>query len=289
MKAVFMKKLAKQVGWIILSAFCFFMILFLVQWLTFEVADLLLIENHLFLLFLSCLFAIIYRKGYGLTGAIVFVILLLFLMFKEHNLTVPLYNSSALLILGAAIGSFVKLQKWWFGIGTFVLSLLVLWNAQSIYSTIEVEDIAPPQKTDATGFNKLSKTFISLEGKTLHLSNDTVYLVNFTFYACKPCREKHPSLKLLEKAFANQPFKLITIHCVDSMDVFQKHYRMDENCYHNPNEKANLMLGIKSFPYEIIYDKNGREARRFSGFTLNSKEDYQAKSTLLIKKLLKEK
>ena len=289
MHAITIKQLAKHTGWIILSTLCFLIILFLVQWFTFEVADLLLIENHVLLLLLSCVLAILFPKRYGLTGAVVFVALLLFLMFLDQNLTFPLYNSSALLVLGAAIGTFVKQKKWWFGAGSFVFSLLVLWNAQRIYSTIEVVDVAPRQKTDVARFNELSRTFISLDGRSLQLSKDTVYLVNFTFHACKPCRDKHPSLKLLEKAFANQPFKLITIHCVDSIDVFEKHYRNIDNCYHNPDEKTSLKLGVKSFPFEIIFGKNGREMRQYAGFSLDSQKDYLVKTTQLIVRLIQEK
>ena len=289
MNAVTLKQLAKHTGWILLSTICFLIILFLVQWLTFEVAHLLLIENHVLLLLLSCILAIVFPKRYGLTGAVIFVASLLFLMFLDHNLTFPLYNSSALLVLGAAIGTFVKQKKWWFGIGSFVLILLILLNAQRVYGTIEVVDVAPRQKTDVVRFNELSKTFSSLDGQSLQLSKDTVYLVNFTFYACKPCREKHPSLKLLEKAFANQPFKLITIHCVDSIDVFEKYYRDVDNCYHNPDEKTSLTLGVKSFPFEIIYGKNGREMRRYAGFSLDSQKDYLEKTTQIIVRLIQEK
>lgn len=277
------------VGWIILSTLCFLIILFLVQWLTFEVAHLLLIENHVLLLLLSCILAIVFPKRYGLTGAVVFVALLLFLMFLDHNLTFPLYNSSALLVLGAAIGTLLKQKKWWFGAGSFVLSLLVLWNAQRVYGAIEVVEVAPRQKTDVARFNELSKTFNSLDGQSLQLSKDTVYLVNFTFYACKPCRDKHPSLKLLEKAFANQPFKLITIHCVDSIDVFEKYYRDVDNCYHNSDEKTSLKLGVKSFPFEIIFGKNGREMRRYAGFSLDSQKDYLEKTTQIIVRLIQER
>lgn len=289
MHAITIKQLAKHTGWIILSTLCFLIILFLVQWFTFEVADLLLIENHVLLLLLSCVLAILFPKRYGLTGAVVFVALLLFLMFLDQNLTFPLYNSSALLVLGAAIGTFVKQKKWWFGAGSFVFSLLVLWNAQRIYSTIEVVDVAPRQKTDVARFNELSRTFSSLDGQSLQLSKDTVYLVNFTFYACKPCRDKHPSLKMLKKAFANQPFKLITIHCVDSIDVFEKYYRNVDNCYHNPDEKTSLKLGVKSFPFEIIFGKNGREMRQYAGFSLDSQKDYLEKTTQLIVRLIQEK
>jgi thiol-disulfide isomerase/thioredoxin len=260
-----------------------------VQWLTFEVANLLLIENHLLLFLLSCLFAVLFPRPYGLTGASVFVALLLLLMFVDHNLSLQLYNICCLMVLGAALGTFTKQKKWWFSAVSFVLSILVLWNAHRNYSTIEIVNVAPQQKTDISRFNELGKTFISQNGDSLHLSLDTVYLVNFTFYACKPCREKHPSLKLLQQAFANQPFKLITIHCVDSIDIFQKHYQNIDNCYHNPNQKNSLKLGVSSYPYEIIFGKNGQEIRRHSGFSIDAKEDYLAKTKSLIEELLGEK
>jgi thiol-disulfide isomerase/thioredoxin len=260
-----------------------------VQWLTFEVANLLLIENHLLLFLLSCLFAVLFPRPYGLTGAGVFVTLLLLLMFVDHNLSLQLYNICCLMVLGAALGTFIKQKKWWFSAGSFVLSLLVLWNANRNYSTIEVVNVGPQQKTDISSFNELSKAFISQNGDILHLSLDTVYLVNFTFYACKPCREKHPSLKLLQQAFANQPFKLVTIHCVDSIDIFQKHYRNIDNCYHNPNQKNSLKLGVSSYPYEIIFGKNGQEIRRHSGFSIDAKEDYLAKTKSLIEELVGKK
>lgn len=283
------KQLFKHIGWTLLSILCFLVILFLVQWLTFEVANLLLIENHLLLFLLSFLFAMLFPRPYGLTGAGVFAALLLLLMFMDHNLSLQLFNVCGLMVLGAALVTFIKQKKWWFSAVSFVLSILVLWNAHRNYSTIEVVNVAPQQKTDISRFNELSKAFISQNGDSLHLSLDTVYLVNFTFYACKPCREKHPSLKLLQQAFANQPFKLITIHCVDSIDIFQKHYRNIDNCYHNPNQKNSLKLGVSSYPYEIIFGKNGQEIRRHSGFSIDAKEDYLAKTKSLIEELLGKK
>lgn len=283
------KQLFKHIRWTSLSVLCFLVILFLVQWLTFEVANLLLIENHLLLFLLSCLFAVLFPRPYGLTGASIFVALLLLLMFMDHNLSLQLYNICCLMVLGAALGTFTKQKKWWFSAVSFVLSILVSWNAHRNYSTIEVVNVAPQQKTDISRFNELSKAFISQNGDSLHLSLDTVYLVNFTFYACKPCREKHPSLKLLQQTFANQPFKLITIHCVDSIDIFQKHYRNIDNCYHNPNQKNSLKLGVSSYPYEIIFGKNGQEIRRHSGFSIDAKEDYLAKTKSLIEELVGKK
>lgn len=283
------KQLAKHTCWIILSAICILGIVFLVQWLTFDGADLLLIKNHILLLVLACLFAIIFPKRYGFIGAVVFVALLLFLMFLDNNLSFPSYNLCALLLLGTAIGTFIKKKWWWLGSTSMALSLVVLWSAQRVYGTIEVVDMEPQHQTDASRFNELSNTFVSLGGKSLQLSKDTVYLVNFTFYACKPCRDKQPSLDLLEKAFANQPFKLVTIHCVDSITVFEKHYRKYQNCYHNPNEKTSLKLGIQGYPHEIIFSKSGREMRRYAGFTRDSQEDYLEKTTKLIARLLGEK
>lgn len=280
------KQLVKHAGWIMLSAICIFGIVLLVQWLTFEVADLLLIENHILLLVLACLFAIIFPKRFGLIGACVFVVLLLLLMFLENNLSFPLYNLCALLLLGTAIGTLMKEKRWWFGSIGVVLSLIVLWNAERVYVTIEVVNMAPQHQTDATRFNELSNTFVALDGNSLQLAKDTVYLVNFTFYACKPCRDKQPSLELLEKAFVNKPFKLVTIHCVDSIDVFEKHYSKYPNCYHNPNEKTSLKLSIQSYPYEIIFSKSGREMRRYAGFTRDSQKDYLEKTTQLIERLL---
>ncbi|MFM6994552.1 MAG: TlpA family protein disulfide reductase [Sediminibacterium sp.] len=283
------KQLVKTAGWIILSVLCNFCIVFLVQLFTFEAADLLLIENHLLLLVLACLFVIIYPKYYGLIGTVIFVALLLLLMFLDHNLTFLLYNLSALLLLGAAIGTLIKKKRWWQTSVSIVLSIVVLWNAERVYGTIEVVAVAPQQKTDATRFNELSKAFVSSDSKSLQLAKDTVYLVNYTFYACKPCRDKQPSLAILEKAFANKPFKLITIHCVDSIAVFEKHYSKYLNCYHNPDEKNSLKLGIRSYPYEIIFSKSGREVRRFAGFARDAQKDYLKQTTQLIERLLKKK
>lgn len=267
----------------------YFIILFLVQWLTFEVADLLLIENHLLLWLLSCLFSIIFRNQHTLTGAIVFVSLLLLLMYLDSNLSAPLINVCGLLVLGAATGTFIKQKKWWFVIGSFILSIIVFWHSYRSYSSIEVVNLVPKEKTDLVLFNRLSKTFISQKGDSLQLSLDTVYLINFTFYACKPCREKQPSLNDLKNTFANQPFKIVTIHCVDSINIFKKYYPNDNNTFHNANEKTSSEFGVNSYPFEIIYSRKGKEARRFNGFSRDIKEDYLTKTTHLIKKLLHEK
>lgn len=289
MQVVFMKNFLKHTGWVVLSTLCFFIVFFFVQWLTFEILDLLLIQNHLLLFALSGLVGLIFPKWYGLIGASVLVMLLSLLMLLEDNLTILLYSSSALIVLGSATGVFLRKKIHFAWITTLAIGGLVLWNAYKTYSTITTVTVPAEKKTDATRFNVFCDDFVALDGSKLHLSRDTVYLVNFTFYTCKPCREKHPSLKLLEKEFAHLPFKLVTIHSVDSMDVFRKHYSDYANCYHNPNVKRNQQLGIDSYPYEIIFNKKGNEIRRFSGFSPDAEEDYISKTRMLIKKLLDEK
>lgn len=284
-----MKQWLKHTGWVVLSALCFFIVFFFVQWLTFELLDLLLIQNHLLLFALSGLVGLTFPKWYGLIGAIVLVMLLLLLMLLENNLTFLLYSASALIVLGSATGVFLRKKKHIAWLVSLVFGGLVLWNAYQTYSTISTAVVPAEKKTDAEQLNAFSNGFVSLDGSKLHLSQDTVYLVNFTFYACKPCRDKHPSLVQLEKEFANQPFKWVTIHSVDSLDVFRKYYKSYNNCYHNPNEKSNQQLGISSYPYEIIFDKKGEEVRRMNGFSQDAKANYVDQTTQLLTQLIHDK
>lgn len=279
----------KHTGWVVLSTLCFFLAMLVVQYITFELLDLTLIVNHVLLFALSALVGLAFAKWRGLIGAVVFSLILFTLMFSANNLTFEIYAACALIVTGAATGTLIRQKKRIAWILTLLTGSLVLLIAYQTYSTITVEHVAATQKTDVSRFNKMGSDFVSINGENFRISEDTVYLINFTFHACKPCRNKRPSLELLEKEFINKPFKLVTIHCVESEEVFRKYYSDYTNCYHNSNPKVEQMLGIPSYPYEIIFDKNGREVRRFSAFSLDAKDDYQAKTRKLIKKLLHEK
>lgn len=281
-------RILKHIGWVVLSTLCFFIVLFFVQWLTFEVADLRLITNHVLLFLFAGLIGLALPKWYGPTGAFVLSMIMFVLMASANNLTFELYNFLGLLVIASFAGTFIRQKKRIGWIVCLLIGGLVLLNAYQKYSTITLVEVSKNQKTDATRFNAISKDFVSMKGQRLRLSEDTVYLVNFTFHACKPCRNKQPSLQLLEKEFTHQPFKLVTVHCVDSMDVFKKYYSDYANCFHNTDPKLEQKLSIPSYPYEIIFDKKGHEVRRFNGFSMDSKNDYLNKTSALIKKLIHE-
>lgn len=289
MQIVFMMKSVKWFGWTVLSALSYALILVIVQLLTFGLWELPLIVNHILLFAFSLIVGLVFSGWYSLTGCGVFTFVISAWMYFDGNLTLELINAMVLILAGGATGAFFMLKRRLFGIGSFLLGTVTLIIAYQQYSTIEVEKISESGRYNIDDFNSVVTQFVSIDGTKMRLSLDTVYLVNFTFYSCKPCRDKKKVLRELKLKFNNVPFQLINVHTAEPLSVFKTYYRDSDYAFHNSDSENDKKLGVDSYPCEFIFDKKGNEIRRMKGFSLDAQEDYLETTSLLINKLIDEK
>ncbi len=121
---------------------------------------------------------------------------------------------------------------------------------------------------------------------------DSIYLLEFFFKSCAPCKMKEKILPRIAQEFKNLPFKIIYIDNaeIDDFQSFTEGARgkmYAENFY---DEKNILIqnLKVQSFPLEVIIDKKGVIRHTYSGYSFDDDNEYFKITTNKIKDLLNE-
>lgn len=277
----------RSVGWVLLSTLCFFGTFILIQWLSYEVLDSLHFAlNHLLLFLLFGLLSWIFPKNYGLYGTIGTVFIFLTILKLENNLPIDIILLASILLLGGFTGFLIKKKKYKLLIIPSIALLFIFWQLFVLFMKMTPEIVLDKEKVSITYFNAQADSVLNVSNKRLTLSKDTVYLVNFTLYHCSPCRQKKKVLKKIEQKFTNAPFRIITIHSIEDKKYFFEHYADKKDTYHDYGYKMTKAFKIPGAPCEFIFDREGRELRRFFGFSAELSSDYEQKTIELIKKNL---
>lgn len=277
----------QTIGWIFLSTLCFFGVFILIQWLSYEVFDSLhIVLNHLILVGLFTGLSWALPKNYGIYGTLGSVFIFLTILILDNNLRYDLILSSSVLILGGVTGFLIKKRRYKLLIVPSIAMLFIFWQVYEMYSKMISYTVSEKDKINIIYFNEQADSVLNVSNKRLTLSKDTVYLVNFTLYHCSPCRQKKKVLKKIEQKFTNAPFRIITIHSIEDKKYFFEHYADKKDTYHDYGYKMTKAFKIPGAPFEFIFDREGRELRRFSGFSAELSSEYEQKTIELIKKNL---
>ncbi len=280
--------LSKVIGWICLSTLIFLCLFILLQWLTHEVFLFQRIVHHIWLFILFGAASFILPKYYGLVGGSIIGLFWIVFIFLTNNLDFQNLAISSVMILGCVSGYLLKNRLYFFGSLNIFFSIVILLYAYSKYSSITDSIVKNNHKLMINDLNESVEHVTAINGRTLKFSEDSVYLVNFTFYSCLPCRKKKKYLEQLAAHFSNRPFRVIEIHSFEPKEVFLKYYKETKNAYHDSGQVLTKKLRITSAPYELLFDKKGNEARRISGFDSEMADDYMNKSIELITNYLRE-
>jgi thiol-disulfide isomerase/thioredoxin len=116
---------------------------------------------------------------------------------------------------------------------------------------------------------------------TLHLKNDTVYLVNFWATWCGPCRDELPAIEKVREKYKSNKFRILLV----SMDVpnqlnsrllpFIKSYEIKSDVVLLDDPNQNVWINkvdpgwSGEIPFTVIYGKDFRESYNQS-FTYQS-------------------
>jgi thiol-disulfide isomerase/thioredoxin len=114
-----------------------------------------------------------------------------------------------------------------------------------------------------------------------------IYLLEFYFYRCPPCRAKHASLQEIDAMTDNNDVEIIYIDNGKIDEVADFHYRLSktEKQYYDSAALLINQLQIKSFPFEIIIDKKGVIRYVSKGYDKDKKEEYIRKTIANIESL----
>lgn len=136
-----------------------------------------------------------------------------------------------------------------------------------------------------------NKQFLSdHQHKQPSFSLDTVYLVNFGFLYCYPCRLKKKALREIALQFKNKAFKIVEIHSEESREIFDSLFFISyTNPYHDSINKLSKTMNVSSYPTEFIFNKNGESVRKLEGINPDNLPKYQESTIALINRLLNEK
>ncbi len=126
------------------------------------------------------------------------------------------------------------------------------------------------------------------------LIKNSVYLIEFYFKNCIPCRIKEKVLKQLRSEIPDSAFKIIYIQDgqIDNYDVYLQtcnELGNPENRFYDMDGGLSENLKISGYPFEIIVDKKGEIRHSVLGYGNEITSFYINSEKSIIKNLLNEK
>lgn len=129
--------------------------------------------------------------------------------------------------------------------------------------------------------NEKAPDFIAfnMDGQSIKLSElqGKVVVLNFWFIKCGPCVQEMPELNTLKKQFYNEDvvFLAITFDTKENIQTFLKTH--DFNYTILPKSSDVIQVNkVRSFPTNVVLDKNGIVVFQETGYRTNIKESISA-------------
>lgn len=269
-------------GWVILSILLSFTAFVLAQWQTAEESSFINFSALFFAFLLSCRLS-----KYPFIGLLALWIFCL-VIFSGSGLDILHAIQFSFCLLGVCVMALFKKKHYKSSIALFLVSIVYLIFVKLNY--INQLDYDYKEKNDLAVLNENRGFLIGHHQEHPTFNSDTVYLVNFSFRNCLPCRKKKKSLNIISKQFRKSPFKIIEIHSFESMEIFHESYYFNHaTTYHDSLNHLAQTLKISGAPSEIIFNKKGKAVRRLDGYTSEAEMSYIESTSKLIQKLILEK
>lgn len=274
----------KATGIIALSILVAFVFFAIAQWLSLEHSMLL---NSILIIGLFFAFGLVFGLLNSSVGIIVFLLFMVTMLLLDDAYYVLHFYQDCFVVLATFLGCFIKKRK------LIVASVITVILGFTLYKSIEYHRTAfysDVPNLEIEQVNENNELLLNHNNEPLVMSLDTVYLLNFSFLSCKPCRLKKDALTKISKRFSKAPFKIIDIHCIEDREVFLNKYFIDYGVtYHDSLKQLSKVFEVSGAPTEFIFDKKGKVVRRFDGFNAELIADYEKSTCYLIKSLLDEK
>lgn len=279
-----MKEKIITAGWVLLSILLSFAAFTLAQWLTAGGPAIINFAALFFAFLISTRFS-----KYPFIGFLALILVLYIALLSDINLELFHLIQSSFCLLGIVVIGLFKKKHYKSSAAIFLVSFLYLVFIKTSY--INQLNYQYKDKSELAILNENRTFLIGHHNEHPYFNSDTVYLVNFSFRNCLPCRHKKNALKTLAKQHKNGPFKIVQIHSFkEPMEIFREDYYFDyTEPYHDSLNHLADKLKIYGAPTEIIYNKKGRAVRRLDGYNAEAESTYIEKTSELIQKLIHEK
>lgn len=114
-----------------------------------------------------------------------------------------------------------------------------------------------------------------------------IYLLEFYFHRCPPCRAKHAALQEIDAMTDNSNVEVVYIDNggIDEVADFKNRLSKKEKQYYDSAALLIDRLQIKSFPFELIIDKKGMIRYVSKGYDKDNKDEYIRRTLAKIESL----
>ncbi len=221
-----------------------------------------------------------FTKEQAILGALLYIGLLLSLLipFTIYRLyiTLPAYSFCC---VGFAAGYFFRQLKPLMTVAVVLVCGGWAWvNAAHIYPNfMEARWYEEKKtfKTDAPVTGLFGSVTLQKGDSAVNLpaGGGKVYLIDFFFNNCPPCRAKEPYLQQIAKEISNQNFEVLYVESgkLDSYNTYRRNYeRLGGKVLYDTHNTLIDSLKIEGYPFELIIDKKGKVRHINKGFDANT-------------------
>ncbi|MBX2949480.1 MAG: redoxin domain-containing protein [Crocinitomicaceae bacterium] len=242
--------------------------------------------NSLLYVALFLLHGYVFGLKKGMVGATAILLFLVIMLVSDNCYYMTHFFQNGLMMTACVTGGLLKIKRYYLSSVSLAVTFTLFgfahhYHSKSRYSTNE--------KITIEAINSTNSKLIDHNGEQLKLYVDTVYLVNFSFRNCAPCKRKKKSIEKMAVDFKNTPFKVIEIHAFENKQIFDTDYFFNyAETYHDTDNELSKKMKVIGAPTEFIFDKNGNFVRRLNGFEQAAKANYEETTYLLLKNLIHE-
>lgn len=273
----------QEVGGYLLSILVALIFVVLAQW---SVLGYPIFYNSLLYVVLFLLHGSMFGLKKGMVGVAVMLLFIVILLVSDNYYQLTHFFQNGLMITACLTGGLLKIKKYYLSFVSLVIVSTLFGFAHRYHST---PHYLTDEKITIEAINSVNSKLIGHDGKQLKLNADTVYLINFSFRNCAPCRRKKKSVEKMAIDFKNTPFKVVEIHAFEDKQIFDTDYFFNyAETYHDAEGRLSKKLRVLGAPTEFIFDKKGSLVRRLDGFEQDIKANYEETSYLLLKKIIHE-
>lgn len=207
------------------------------------------------------------------------IIILFFGPGLESSMSFFLVTKFINLFFGFFLVDFLK-SKWKIALGIVIIILtnLVIITRLKFY--------LDAQYSNNYVFDKLCESrLLSRDSTEFRFQEGNIYLINFSFLSCGPCRLKEPLIKELKRKLNQYPnIKIMDVNIETSTEHFSD-FKNSNFCQYFDACNLKEKFKIKGYPTDIIIDKRGLLRRKYSAIYQRQKEIYVNETINILKKL----
>jgi peroxiredoxin len=158
-----------------------------------------------------------------------------------------------------------------------------------------ITDVNPPSSSNRIISQAKSFHIIDHKGRKreLNFADGKVYLLEFYFKNCLPCKLKQKALTKLKTTVNNSQFNIIYIQdgTIDDFSTFQTVCRTEgtENRFFDSSGSLIASLKVTGYPTEFLIDGKGKIRNVVRGFSADLESEYINATTKKVNELLSEK